>query len=88
MLLFRPPVRAVVAARVAALSAVSTLVLLAACAPDLGPMAQLKPATDYAAQKSLGASTASAWPAADWWTAYNDPQLSTLIDEASRVRRI
>ena len=80
MLFFRPPVRAVVAVRVA--GAASLMALLAACAPDLGPMAQIKPASDYAAQKTLGPPAAAAWPARDWWTAYNDPQLTALIDEA------
>ena len=81
MLFLRPPMRTVVAARIAGLTAVSSLVLLAACAPDLGPMAQLKPASDYAAQKALGAPAAAAWPAQDWWKAYNDPQLTALIEE-------
>jgi NodT family efflux transporter outer membrane factor (OMF) lipoprotein len=82
MLFFRPPVRAVVAARVAGLMAASSLALLAACAPDLGPMVQIKPASDYAARKTLGAPAAAAWPAQDWWKAYDDPQLTALIEEA------
>jgi NodT family efflux transporter outer membrane factor (OMF) lipoprotein len=60
----------------------SSLALLAACAPDLGPMTQEKPAAAYATQKALGAPSASAWPAENWWTAYNDPQLTALIEEA------
>ncbi|MEI9890514.1 MAG: efflux transporter outer membrane subunit [Caulobacteraceae bacterium] len=56
--------------------------MLGACAPDLGPMAQIKPATSYQAEKALGAPTTTAWPSDTWWTAYNDPQLNTLIDEA------
>ena len=83
MSFLRPPVRADVALRVAGwAAAVSSLALMAACAPDLGPMAKMKPASDYAAQKTLGEPTATAWPSDDWWTAYNDPQLTTLIDEA------
>ena len=83
MSFLRPPVRAVVAVRVfGSAAAASSLALLAACAPDLGPMAQMKPATSYAAQKALGAPTATTWPAEDWWTAYNDPQLTGLIEEA------
>lgn len=83
MQFFRPRSRTVVASRVAALAmAASGLALLAACAPDLGPMAQIKPATQYAAEKSLGAPAAAAWPSDAWWTAYNDPQLNALIDEA------
>jgi NodT family efflux transporter outer membrane factor (OMF) lipoprotein len=83
MQFFRPPRRAVAASRVVGLAAAASgLALLCACAPDLGPMAQIKPATSYAAEKSLGAPTASAWPSDAWWTAYNDPQLNALIDEA------
>ena len=83
MSFLRPPMRADVALRVAVWAgAVSSLALTAACAPDLGPMAKIKPASDYAAQKTLGEPTATAWPSDDWWTAYNDPQLTALIDEA------
>ncbi len=83
MSFLRPPVRAAVAVRVVGLAAaVSSLALLAACAPDLGPMAQIKPPASYATEKALGAPTATAWPSDDWWTAYNDPQLTTLILEA------
>lgn len=83
MSFLRPPVRAGGAIRVAAWAgAVSSLALMAACAPDLGPMARIKPAADYATQRSLGPPTATAWPSDDWWTAYNDPQLTALIQEA------
>ncbi|HEY4031450.1 MAG TPA: efflux transporter outer membrane subunit [Caulobacteraceae bacterium] len=83
MQFLRPPVRVDVAARITGLAAAaSSLALLTACAPDLGQLAQVKPPTDYAAQKALGAPTATAWPAEDWWTAYNDPQLTGLIEEA------
>ena len=80
MSFFRPSRRAARAALIA--GSVSGLALLSACAPDLGPTASIKPATDYAAQRSLGAPTTTAWPTPDWWTAYNDPQLTTLIEEA------
>jgi NodT family efflux transporter outer membrane factor (OMF) lipoprotein len=63
-------------------AAASSLALLAACAPDLGPMAQIKPTNSYATEKALGAPTATAWPSQDWWTAYKDPQLTALIEEA------
>jgi NodT family efflux transporter outer membrane factor (OMF) lipoprotein len=87
MSFLRPPVRAFVAVRVAGLAATASalalaLALLTACAPDLGPRAQIKPAAGYAAEKTLGAPTAAAWPSEDWWTAYNDPQLTALIEEA------
>jgi NodT family efflux transporter outer membrane factor (OMF) lipoprotein len=41
----------------------------------------VKPATAYAAVRSLAASSAD-WPAIDWWSAYGDPQLDRLITEA------
>jgi NodT family efflux transporter outer membrane factor (OMF) lipoprotein len=80
MSFFRLPRRAAAQARIAGL--VSVLALMSACAPDLGPMAKMKPADNYAASKTLGAPTAAAWPGLDWWTAYNDPQLTALIEEA------
>ena len=83
MLLLRPPVRAIVAVRVVGLAAAaSSMALLAACAPDLGQLAQIRPAAGYATQKTLGAPTTTAWPSEDWWIAYNDPQLTALIQEA------
>ena len=83
MSFLRPPMRADVALRVAGLAATaSALALVAACAPDLGHLAQIKPAAGYAAQKTLGAPTTTAWPSETWWTAYNDPQLNALIEEA------
>jgi NodT family efflux transporter outer membrane factor (OMF) lipoprotein len=63
-------------------AAVSSTALLAACAPDLGQLAQAKPPASYAAQKTLGAPTSTTWPSDVWWTAYNDSQLNTLIEEA------
>jgi NodT family efflux transporter outer membrane factor (OMF) lipoprotein len=83
MSFLRPPVRAFAAVRVVGFpAAVSSLALLAACAPDLGQLAQIKPPASYAAQRTLGAPTTAAWPSEDWWTAYNDPQLTALIEEA------
>jgi len=56
---------------------------LNACAsvPTSATVPQPRPATAYAAERSLAASSA-AWPAADWWSAYGDPQLDRLITEA------
>ena len=83
MQFLRPPVRAVVAVRIGAVAATaSSLALLAACAPDLGQLAQVKPPASYAAEKALGAPTSTTWPSDVWWTAYNDPQLNALIEEA------
>lgn len=58
--------------------------LLGACAslPPMGPAPELGAPTDYAATDSLAAATSAQWPSERWWTAYKDPQLSALIDEA------
>jgi NodT family efflux transporter outer membrane factor (OMF) lipoprotein len=55
------------------------LVVLAACAPDLGP-----PPVPQTIQDTTRSFTAaeSPWPANDWWKAYGDQELDTLIDEA------
>ncbi len=60
--------------------------LLAGCASTngLSPEASLNDANALAAEKTLATATlsSSAWPRSDWWTAFNDPQLDALIDEA------
>ena len=60
--------------------------LLAGCVgtPQLGPKPAPAPISSYAASQSLAPLTAAAaqWPAQDWWQAYNDPQLTALIEEA------
>ncbi len=61
--------------------ALSGAALLAACAPDLGPRPQPTPMTAYQTKQSFTAPEA-AWPADNWWTAYRDPQLTQLIEEA------
>ena len=56
---------------------------LCACAavPKL-PLAQaIKAPETYAAATSLAAPAAD-WPSDRWWTAYGDPQLDALVDEA------
>jgi NodT family efflux transporter outer membrane factor (OMF) lipoprotein len=57
--------------------------LLAACAsvPGGGPKPQINAPTAYQTERSLAAPAAD-WPSDRWWDAYNDPQLSGLIDEA------
>ncbi|MBL7372675.1 multidrug transporter, partial [Escherichia coli] len=58
--------------------------LLSACAPvpQLGARPEVRAATSYAAEQSLGAqANAANWPASDWWSAYGDSQLSGLIAE-------
>jgi NodT family efflux transporter outer membrane factor (OMF) lipoprotein len=80
---FRPSWRTAAAVRIAGSVTVSALALLSACAPDLGPAPRIRPVADYAAQRALGpADPAAVWPGLDWWKAYNDPQLTALIEEA------
>jgi NodT family efflux transporter outer membrane factor (OMF) lipoprotein len=60
----------------------ASLFMLGACATlpaDRAPAAQA--AAPAGSQISFAAQKA-AWPGADWWTAYNDPQLNSLIAEA------
>ncbi|OAN57654.1 multidrug transporter [Sphingomonas sp. TDK1] len=59
---------------------------LAACAPvpNLGARPEIRSADSYAASQSLAGNTQSQWPVTNWWTAYNDPQLNALMDEAFR----
>lgn len=66
-----------------ALTGAASVALLSACAsvPDLGPAPTAKLASSYAARDSFAAPAAD-WPQDAWWTAYGDPQLSALIDEA------
>ncbi len=59
----------------------SIATLLSACAPDLGPPPKLSRLQGYATAKSFDAPDAQ-WPSDDWWTAYGDPQLDSLMAEA------
>ena len=54
---------------------------LGGCAqlPELGASPQLKNADAFQSQASFKAATAQ-WPADQWWTAYGDQQLNSLID--------
>lgn len=65
------------------LTILAASVALAACAPLPSRDAQIgiKPASQYASEKSF-AAPARQWPAESWWTVYGDAQLDTLIDEA------
>ena len=60
--------------------------LLAACASPSGlaPQASMREAGSLATERSLQDTSVSdaAWPAADWWKSFGDPQLDALIDEA------
>lgn len=64
----------------------SLVSLLSACASTQGlhPSAALTAPDALAAGKSLtdAQANATAWPVEDWWTAFGDPQLDTLIREA------
>jgi len=58
-------------------------VALTACAsvPELGPRPEIRPAGEFATSQSL-ASSATAWPDENWWSAYGDRQLDALMAEA------
>lgn len=57
---------------------------LTACAPDLGPASKIRPISDYVAQKTFD-KPQTAWPAEDWWTAFHDPVLTSLIERALKT---
>jgi NodT family efflux transporter outer membrane factor (OMF) lipoprotein len=59
------------------------LAALGGCAtvPHLGAAPKIRTPEGLASSISL-AATASNWPATNWWTAFGDPVLGTLIDEA------
>jgi NodT family efflux transporter outer membrane factor (OMF) lipoprotein len=63
-------------------SAVLAAALAGCAAPDLGPRPELAKPDAYASQRSLASQGAAAWPNAQWWRSYGDPQLNALIDEA------
>ena len=57
---------------------------LAGCAsvPPLGDAPKVRAASSFAAGQTLASATPSqAWPQSEWWHAYGDPQLDTLIGE-------
>jgi len=65
-------------------TATGATALLSACAPvpNLGARPEVRAATSYAADQALGTqANAANWPANDWWSAYGDAQLSSLIAE-------
>ncbi|MBI3437105.1 MAG: efflux transporter outer membrane subunit, partial [Proteobacteria bacterium] len=65
------------------LTATLAAAALAACAtiPERVPAAQTAAPDHFAAAQTLAAPSAD-WPQANWWEAYNDPQLTALITEA------
>ncbi|MEO8741052.1 MAG: efflux transporter outer membrane subunit [Casimicrobiaceae bacterium] len=64
------------------------MLVVAACADMSGPATQAtrQDANTLAATRSLATTplAMNAWPAADWWKSFNDPQLDALIEEALR----
>src|SRR5262245_27298154 len=66
-------------------SALLCALLLGGCAvlPDPQPRVEPRALASYASAQSLSSPSAR-WPADRWWSAYSDPQLDTLIDEALR----
>ncbi|MES1158451.1 MAG: efflux transporter outer membrane subunit [Terricaulis silvestris] len=65
-----------------AASAALAALLLAGCAtfPERHAAAVARAPESYATAQSF-AATSAAWPAQNWWAAYNDPQLTALIEE-------
>lgn len=68
------------------LSALALATVLAGCASTHGlkPESSLQDANRFQAASSLGRTPVSdvAWPKAQWWNAYGDPQLDALMQEA------
>ncbi|OYU70308.1 MAG: multidrug transporter [Alphaproteobacteria bacterium PA2] len=64
-------------------SLLAGVLLLSGCAavPDLAPGPELRSGTDLLSTESLKGGNAD-WPADQWWTAYGDPQLNQIVDEA------
>lgn len=71
--------------RVATACLLLASVSLAACVPDLGPRAEVRPLSTLDSTVSIAATGSERdWPRQDWWTAYGDPQLDGLVEEAMR----
>ncbi|MFT4026912.1 MAG: efflux transporter outer membrane subunit [Novosphingobium sp.] len=67
-------------------SASALLLALAGCGvPDLGPRPLPRAPESIAAERSLPASAAAAWPQEMWWRDYGDPQLAALIEEGLKA---
>jgi outer membrane protein TolC len=70
---------------IAALAVLTISLVIAGCASTGGiaPQARGIEASSLDAGAAVRAANAEAqWPAADWWRAYNDPQLNAWIDAA------
>jgi NodT family efflux transporter outer membrane factor (OMF) lipoprotein len=57
---------------------------LAGCmsVPDIHPKAQSREPNKLEAGKMITSAQTIEWPHEDWWTAYRDPQLNTLMETA------
>jgi len=66
------------------LTLLSVACLTVACAqlPESHPRPQLKALEALSSVQSMLQGPQADWPAEAWWTAYGDPQLNALIDEA------
>ena len=60
------------------------LLSLTACVtpPDGGPRAQLRLGDSLSISRTLAQTPLAEWPAGDWWRAFGDIQLDTLMTEA------
>ncbi len=65
-------------------AALALALVIGGCASThgLSPHAQRLNVDKLAADRSLGAFSNARFPQLDWWSAFGDPQLDTLIDEA------
>jgi NodT family efflux transporter outer membrane factor (OMF) lipoprotein len=71
--------------RAAAVVVVAALLVAACASPGPGkPQSSVADANGLASGNTLVTTDTSdkAWPAADWWKRYDDPQLDRLVDEA------
>ncbi|MCJ2178854.1 efflux transporter outer membrane subunit [Novosphingobium album (ex Hu et al. 2023)] len=70
--------------RVGAVALLTAALTLSACAaPDLGPRPKIDaPAALASAQSLASTGEERSWPRQQWWTAYGDPQLNALVEEA------
>lgn len=76
---FRPLRMANIQSRRFALGAACLALSACVAVPTSGPRPVQVQSADIAAERSLPASPGAAWPADQWWQAFDDPQLDALI---------